>query len=517
MANHSSIERRRRRSLEQTMPQRKRSVKAVPKRKKPRRKSPHRGVILFLFFALTIYLIGYLVVFATKPTIPVETVTYGTIDTPTQLKGLVVREEYVAKSSREGQADFFYGESERVKKGSVVCNVKDGEATEILEGEIEKIDKDILKAQKNRADISVFKDDILRVENSISQNVDGFSAKLMGKDFSQTYTLRSGVDASIKQRNEIWMAENVDSLTQLSAEKTKYEEQLSKSQTAVKAEKSGILSLTIDGQEAVLTPQKLGDITKEQVKMKSEPQYLSKTTGVKAEDAIFKVVTDNKWYLVAYAPLEVVSGWEEGDSKKLSATIKEGEESFTGVITQLDKGEKEVKVVFSITENIIDVMDLRHLEFSLESDAVKGIKVPNTALVEKTLLKLPIDCITESLGETGVLKVSGKNTDLVKLNITKYDNEEGFAYAMQTVEGLRVGDVILQGTGKTAKEYTISEVSTYQGVYTANSSIATFVIVDVIGENKEVSIVRSGNSKYELRVYDTVISDAKNITDGQKV
>jgi len=521
MADYSSIERRRKRSLvhtsRQTTPERKQKANLKSKRKRPRRKSPHRGVVLFLFFALTVYLIGYLIVFVTRPSIPVETVTYGSIDTPIQLNGLVVREEYVAKSKRAGQVDLYYGENERVKKNALVCNVKDAETTEVLEGQIEKIDKDILKAQKSRADISAFKDDITRVESNISQNMEGFSAKLMGKDFSGIYTLRSGVDASIKQRNEIWMVENVDSLKQLSAEKTKYEDQLSQSQMAVKANKSGILSLMFDGQEEALTPTKLTEITKEQVKMKSESKYLSKATGVKAEDPIFKIVTDNKWYLIVYAPLEVASKWEEGESKKLSATIKEVEESFTGTITELDKGEKEAKVVFSITENVIDVIDIRHLAFRLESDLVRGIKVPNTALVEKTLLKLPINCITESMGQTGVLKFSGKNTDFVKLYITKYDNEEGFAYAMQDVDGIRVGDIILQGTGKQAKEYTVSEVSTYQGVYTANSSIATFVIVDVIGENKEVFIVHSGNSNYELRVYDTVIVDAKKIIDGQKV
>ena len=517
MADHSSIERRRKRSLDHTNRQVTKERKQKPNRKRMRKKSPHRGVILLLFFVLTIYLVGYLFIFLTRPSISVETVTYGVIDTPIQLDGLVIREEYVAKSKREGQVDFFYGENERVKKDSVVCNVKDAETSQVLEGQIAKIDKDILKVQKSRVDISPFKDDIVRVENNILQSVEGFSAKLMGKDFSAIYTLRSGVDASIKQRNEIWMAENVDSLSQLSAEKIKYEEQLSQSKTSVKADKSGILSLIVDGQEEVLTPGNLSNITKEQLKMKSEFQYLSKATGVKAEDAVFKIVTDNKWYLVAYVPLEIASDWGVGASKKLSATLKETEEIFTGVITELDIGEKEAKVIFSVTENVIDVIDVRHLEFRLESDGVKGIKVPNTALVEKTLLKLPIDCITENMGETGALKVSGKNTQFIQLNIAKYDYEEGFVYTMQEIDGMRVGDVILKGAEKDAIEYTVSEVSTNQGVYTANSSIATFVIVDVIGENKEVSIVRSGNSNYELRVYDTIISDAKNITEGQKI
>ena len=133
----------------------------------------------------------------------------------------------------------------------------------------------------------------------------------------------------------------------------------------------------------------------------------------------------------------------------------------------------------------------------------------------KTLLKIPTECITESMGEKGVLKVSGHNGDFVKLDIAKYDDEQGFTYVMQDYNSLKVGDVILQGTGKEATEYNVSDVHTYKGVFGANSSVAKFILVDVLGQNKDYSIVKPGTSSYELQVYDTIVSDAQNIEEGQ--
>ena len=87
---------------------------------------------------------------------------------------------------------------------------------------------------------------------------------------------------------------------------------------------------------------------------------------------------------------------------------------------------------------------------------------------------------------------------------------------LQDFETLRIGDTILKGTGENAEKYTISEVETDKGVYVVNSSVADFKIIEVIASNSEYSIVKAG-STYGLKVYDNIVSDAKNIQESDSI
>ena len=76
--------------------------------------------------------------------IDVETVAYGTIDTPEVYTGLILRKEYVVDSTRDGQPYYQYSQGDYVPKGAVVCTVKDTDSTDALESKLNQIDEDIL-------------------------------------------------------------------------------------------------------------------------------------------------------------------------------------------------------------------------------------------------------------------------------------------------------------------------------------------------------------------------------------
>ncbi|NLK37566.1 MAG: hypothetical protein GX299_05730 [Epulopiscium sp.] len=476
----------------------------------------HTALGIFVFLALAIYLAGYIVAFLNRPSIPVETVAYGNIDTPVSLQGIIVREEQMVSSKSSGKLSYFYSENEKVKKGSAVCTIRNESTANAIEDKIEKIDKNILKTQKSKSDLSPFQDDITRIEKNILKVVESYQGKFLKGEFSNIYPFRNQIDVAIGQRNDIWMAENAQSLSELSAQKQKFEAQLAKNVTTITAKEGGILSFQVDKLEDSITPEKIDSITKEQTKMNTEVMTLSRTKMVEAEEPIFKLVTNNQWDIVSYVPADIASSWEVGDSKILQAMVGEEQKSVSVTITSLDKTEKEVRVVFHSTKGILDFIGLRNISFTVQSEALQGIKVPKDAIIEKTLLKLPIQCIVEENGEEGVIKMSGKKGTFVKLTVTKYDEEQGFAYVIQDFNLLKVGEVILQELDdKNQVEYTVTDVSTYKGVYIANSSIARFRMVDVLGENIDYAIIRPGTSAYELQPYDTIVSDAKKIEEGQ--
>ena len=485
-----------------------------PKKQQKKRKNGHLVMPFIIFAIIAIYLAGQIILLMSKRSdINVETVAYGTIDTPEIYTGLILREEYVVNSTRAGQPFYEYSQGDYIPKGAVVCTVKDMGSTEKIEEKLNKIDKDILESQKARTDLSAFSEDIARLEDNVTRTVDSYAGRSMKSSLSYMYTMKSQVESFMDQRNEIWLTENVESLSQLTEEKNVYEQQLAQSQSALAASGAGVLCLTYDGLEETLSPEKAAEITEKQIGS-AKTQYISKAANVQEGDPLFKIVESNKWYIVAYLPNTAVATWEAKDNRLLNVMTEEETIQINGLVESVEVGEKETKVVLSSYEHMEAFMEDRTVSFSLESDIVEGLKIPNSAIVEKSLLRIPRVCLTESLGSSGVLLVSGEESKFVDLTILTSDEE--YIYIEQEKNDLKMGDTILQGTGEAAAPYTVAELSPHAGVYVANSSMAKFVVIDILEQNQEYAIVKAG-SIVGLQPYDTIVSDAKNITEGQAI
>lgn len=486
----------------------------APKKKHRRRKNSHMIMPLIVFAIIAIYLMGQIGMLASKHSdINVETVAYGTIDTPEIYTGLILRDEYVVNSTRSGQPFYQYSQGDYVPKGATVCTVKDTDTTDRLEKELTQIDKDILKSQKTRTDLSAFSEDIARLEDNVTRTVDAYAGRAMKNNLSYMYTMKSQVTSFMDQRNEIWLTENVESLSQLTEEKNVYEQQLAKSMSALNAGEAGVLSLTYDGLEEKYTPAKVDKITKKAIgNVKTE--YISKAKQVSKGDPLFKIVKSNQWYLVAYLPNTVTASWKQGHYVMLNAMTEEENFRLRAMIESTEAGEKETKVVLSCYEHMEEFVEDRTLSFSLEGNVVEGLKIPNDAIVEKSLLRVPRSCLTESMGSEGVLIVKGDKTQFADLTIVTGDKEA--VYIEQDSGTLKVGDVVMEGTGETAKQVTLSQLQPHPGVYVANSSVADFVVIEILEQNQEYAIVKAGSAA-GLQPYDTIVSDAKNTKEGDSI
>ncbi len=484
-------------------------------KKMPAPKGSYKVFTIMIFLFFTIYLCGYIWVFLNRPSVPVEMVTYGSIESASSLKGLVIREEYVVTSDRAGMPVYNFSENEKIPKGETICVIRDEETSSAIEDKIDNIDKDFLKSLQKRSDLSIFQEDVSRIESNITQLISAYNGKFMNENIMDIASLKNQIAAEMNQRTEIWLTENIEGVSNLSEEKNQYQQQLADSISTIKAEKSGLLSFQIDGQEDVLTPENLDAIEEKQVSTQITPKYLSKTGAVEQNEVMFKIVTSNKWYIVSYLPPEVVSGWQEGELKYLYTTINEEEKRFPVTIQTLSINEKEARVVFSATQDILSVIGLRNISFRVQSTSLEGIKIPNNAIIEKTVLKIPINYIVDNEGEQGVFKVVNGKREFVTLQLTRYSITEGFGYVVQDFSNLKVGDTVIEPTEENPNTYAISEVETMKGVFVGNSSIAKFTAITIIGQNEEYTIVSPGSSSYELQAYDTIVSDAKNIGENQ--
>lgn len=489
-----------------------RVVKATPKRSK----NSYLIMPVLVFMLIALYLVGQIFLMVSKRSdINMEAVAYGSIDTPEIYTGLILRDEYVVTSNRTGQPFYQYSEGDYISKGAVVCTVKDVDSTEPLEKKLDEIDQDILESQKARTDLSTFSEDISRLEGRMANTVDAYAGNAMKQDLSYMYTMKSQIISSMNQRNEIWLTENVESLSELTEEKGIYEQQLSESMSSLAAEESGILCLSYDGLEETYAPDMAAEITEKEIGA-AKTEYISKAKSVQDGDPLFKVIRSNQWSVVCYLPASVTAGWEVGDGMHLNTITEDDTLGIYMTIESIDRAEesKETKVVFSGYEHMSQFMDERTISFSLEGEIPVGLKIPNDAIVEKSLLRIPIACLTESLGNEGVLLLDGEESRFVDISIMMQDADS--VYIEQEASGLKLGDIILQGTGEGAAQYTLAELAPCPGVYVTNSSMANFVAVEIIDQNQEYAIVKAGTLT-GLQPYDYIISDAKNIKEGQSL
>jgi len=470
----------------------------------------YRIITVITFAVLFVYIIGYLVVFLNRPSASIETVNYGSIDVPETLNGIIIRDEAVVRTAEGGTPTYKYSEHERIKKNAVVCEVRDSDDARLIEKQIREIDEDILEAQKSKQDISIFKDDIKRISENITENFDSTVYKFSGGNFREVYALKNNVQTQIDLRNQIWFSENAKNNSALSGEKKAYEEQLGEHSSSYTAPYSGILSLRVDNMEDIVTPANMNSIVPEQTKMTVKPEYISKVLDVDADAPVFRIVKSNVWYVASYLPNSVAAAMEVGDTLEIY-TLDDDKELSTNVkIHNIEHGDNESFVIFKSNEKMLDFIDIRTMEFKIRQDAYEGFKIPNEAIVEKVFLKVPKDCVMESLGEYSVIIRGIEQDTLVPVRISA--EEDDYYLIQQDFANLKLGTVVVRGGGV----FTVSEVSSLKGVYVANSSVAQFTVVDILASNSEYSVV-DAEDQYGLKVYDKIVSDAKTVSDEDSV
>ncbi len=501
-------------------------VKKVKKKRKipGQNQQKYKRLLIITFVVFFIYIAGYMITFFAHPKISTEVVNYGTIDVPKKIQGIIVRDEHVETSQRDGQAVYYYKDGDRVKKDTLVCTVKNAEAVDQINEKIDKVNKEIVSAQKDRESISAFKDDIDKAETKISDTVLDFTNSFNENDFFSVYKLKTSVETEMDKRSQMWFLENNSSVDTLSKQKQAYENELSQNQNNIKSKTSGIVCMSYDGFEDKFTPETLESITSENFKMEYPKEDIINMSNITANSPVFKVIESNVYYIVSDIPSEYAEDISVGSKKVLTTTLDNNEvKSINATVSSVTQQEGYSRVVFKSDEGIMDFMDDRLVEFDISDSANEGIKIPNTAIVEKSLLKIPTTAVFESNNKNCVIKRTNGKDETIELNIAKYDEDDNnpetveYVYSLIDFNILKVGDVVVNGTGENAGTITLSEVSTYKGVYVVNSSITEFKVIDPIAQNSEYTIVEVTNLPYGLKIYDNIVSDAKMVDEKQEI
>ncbi|MCR4655424.1 MAG: hypothetical protein K5770_04245 [Lachnospiraceae bacterium] len=438
------------------------------------------GLVIFivLFVYIIIVIVSY---FRSTPITPYE-VSLGSLAVNNTYTGIALRSEEVVMSNYSGYVNYYAREGERVAKNSMVYTVdSSGEISEMLNKGADE-------------GVSLSDEDMSELKTQISTFATGFSPA----SFIDTYDFKFDIEGTVVKLANYKVLSGIDSLSAAN---------LADSISFGYAGDSGIVVYSNDGYET-LTAEEVtaANFDREAYKKK---QFHNNDLIAEGEPA-YKLITSEEWSIV----VEI----DEEKSKELENEnyinvrfLKNNYTSWAYVTILRQEGQIYAKLDFN--NSMITFATDRYIEVELLSNAEEGLKIPNSAIVEKSFYLIPTGFLAGggNSDETGFLRETyledgTVSTEFVKATIYNQTDEE--YYVDESV--FSIGDYVVRPDN--GEKYPVSKQGTLIGVYNINKGYADFKQITILYQNDEYSIVKS-NTEYGLSVYDHIVLKGDSVNE----
>lgn len=471
------------------------------------------AIVPVIFVLIAAYVAGYIIKRNNVQHISYQTVELGTVDSEKSATGIIIRSEKVFTAPSSGSVMYEVSENDKVKSGTVVCSISDTATNAQTEEKAKALSEDILKQQESREDISDRTDEVKRLESQIKTLTDDNVFSYATGDISSVYNLKYSAEKKLDTRNQLLLTENSSSLSDLVSQLNTENKRLDDNTNLITSDVGGIVSYSVDGMEATLTPDVITSLTQEQVKQKPDRVGNISATAV-ANDPLFKIVTSNDWYIAAYIPDSYTEGWAEDDTKVLYLQNGvEGSRPVETTLTVLQHGEKEAYVVFKTDDYMLDYIDFRNISFELDKPKT-GYKIPTTAICQQTLVSIPEGYISDNKTVNKVTD-DGISTITVAISGTNTTDTGVYSLVMMETGYLIPGDTLQSLDGQqTIKLDSLTD----DGVFLVNSGVAEFVKISLDDSvtNGNYTVLDQNNNP-DLHVYDRVVENAADVNNNENI
>lgn len=440
------------------------------------RKRPFFNIGTLLFGTIFVYMVISLFMYLTETHVTAYEVMKGAITGNYRYHALALRTETIVNATQSGTVRYFEREGSKTSAGSAVCAVSETGA-------------DPLAAA---TDVTIDAESAKRIQDIISN----FTINYSGSAFQNTYDLKANVDGRIAEAIE---ENSPDSIS---------------IQNQCFAPESGFVLYSIDGLETVtedqLSPEMFTQSRYDQANLRSR-------SSVKAGEPLFKLVTKEDW--AVYFPLSQKLLTELSDTQKIRFRFLKDNETFTAPFSVIQTAEGTYGKIL-LSSSLVRYVDDRFLEIELILNKKEGLKIPSSAIVERTFYQIPEEYVikNEDTDQEIVLKAErfaedgSSSVKYITANVYQY--EDGYYLIDHNV--LSDGDYVQREDSSKRMQIQKKDIVTMHGVYNINKGYAVFREVTVIDENEEYCIVESNNT-YSLAAYDYIALDASAVTEDQIV
>ena len=454
---------------------------------KPSKVSQYRKPISFnpgvlVFLVIFVYMLIMVVSYFRQSHITPYEVKLGSLAINNTYKGVILRDEKVITSDFSGYINYYARESEKVNAFSMVYTVDStGKLAEMVN-------------DQSSDESSISNESLADIRNTIST----FAVNFKPENYIDTYDFKYAIEGTtLKLANNAVLA-NIDKLRA---------ENYADSIDFGYAPESGVIEYFSDGYEELTAE----TITPEQVEgVDYEKSVLHSNDLISEGDTAYKLITSELWSII----IEI----DEERAQSLADTnyievrfLKNNYTAWAAVTILRQNGRIYAKLDFN--NSMITFSTDRFVEIELLDNAREGLKIPNSAIVERTFYLIPEDYLTkggnsqdDGFNRETYLEDGTLSTEFIPVTI--YNNVDGNLYVDESV--LKVGDYVIKP--EDGERYPISKQASLIGVYNINKGYADFKQITILNQNEEYSIVKS-NSEYGLAVYDYIALKGDSVTD----
>lgn len=478
MADNKARKKRKRRVSPKAKRSDNRGTEKVTQYRKPININPGVMVFLVIFVYIVIMVFSY---FKSEHVTPYEVKT-GSLAVNNTYDGVVLRDETVVTSDFSGYINYYARESEKVPAYAMVYTVDStGKLAEMI-------------SDDSNDENSMSADNLDDVRNEISD----FAVDFNPKKFSDTYSFKYSIEGTVLKVANSTVLANIDKLRA---------ENYTDSIDFGYSPESGIVVYSTDGYEELtaetITPEQVEGVDYEKVQFASNDL-------ISEGDAAYKLITSELWTIIVEIDEDKAASLADENYIEVRF-LKNNYRSWAAVSVLRQNGRIYAKLDFN--NSMITFATDRFLEIELLDNAQEGLKIPNSAIVERAFYLVPMDFLSVG-GNTGndgfyretYLEDGSLSTEFVPATI--YNEIDGEYYIDESV--FNVGDYLIKPDSE--ERYAIGKQATLIGVYNINKGYADFKQITILNQNEEYSIVKS-NSEYGLAAYDHIVLKGDTVNE----
>lgn len=490
----------------------------------PYRRPKNLNVGMIIFAIIFVYMSFSVYTYLKREKVQVYEVVEGGIVNEKDYTGIILREESTKYTERAGYIQYYIREGKRAGIGAAVYSVDEtGSVATFL-------------AQQPELSTALSEENLLNLKKQLNS----FSLTYTDENFRLVYDRKYSLEALVLEYANINVLDSLDGL--MTQEGINFHQ--------IRSDEAGIISYAIDSFED-LDPAGIN----EELFAQSVSTPLSRVKAgevLPAGSPVYKVVTSDDWSIIF--PMSEEDLQHYGQASSLTVSFAGMDLMAQGAFSTIlgEDGKAYGKLDFQ--EYMVQFLSQRFIQFEIVSDRVTGLKIPISAVTDKTFYLVPVDYLAQGGDKkgsaTGFMKevYSEQGTSVVFVPATIYYSTEEYYYIdIGEGEDFKVGDYLVKPTGQNIAEedaapdadgvtmeethedasqaaraaenegrFQISASASLQGVYNINKGYAVFKQIEVLASNDEYYTIRKGVS-YGLAVYDHIVLDASTVEEGKQI
>ena len=443
-------------------------------------KQYHFSIGFIVIGVMFIYMMYHLFTYVTADNITVYEVSQGSISSNLEYNALAIRQEQIVYADNSG--DILYLAENFGKVGSKSQVYALDTTGEILSS---------LEDSGDDSEIVLDEEDYSKIQTTVSNYLIDYD----GINFTKTYSFKNDLESQVEQLYTVSAMESMgDSLDSAIA---------SGSFNIYNSATPGLVVYSIDGME---------DLTTDTFTADSFDTSEYSTENLKAQESVvvgqpvYKLITSDHWNLVLEVDEDLYDSLQ-GESYLKIRFLEDDTETWTNLEFQEKAG--KYYLVLTLDDSMDRFADSRYVHVKIINNNISGLKIPNSSIVEKEFYTIPKDYMMQgnNTDDAGFLLQSGSENMYITPTIY-YESDE---YYFIDDEIVTRGDKLIKPNSN--EQYVVgSTTDKLEGVYNVNKGYAVFKQIEILYQNDDYSIIKTGTN-YGISMYDHIVLQGDEVEE----